>query len=1143
MKKLLPGLTVCLMAALAAQAAQDEWINRQEVNNPQVDARIVRNYGILNISPTGLPFTFDNNLEFYNDAGGILKISEPGITFDYHNSGVAFGKTNSIPMDLYFNEGTLTGGGSIRVNSREVIDSGVTISSGYGGIDIKGDSLDLWGASYQAMAGNSAYLDPDGHHRAAFSRPPSLYVYGWGHGVNDQLAGGPSKSIYAMAGGAQAQANMPIGTGAVTAAVGQASNWWDDTNYKAYIRAGWYAIDDELGHLPFYQVVFVPNDTIAYEYEDPQDPTSPIIGCKSYNQFRVAFGGAPYDMPFQPYTPQDYNARAVIVYQYSYQAEDAQRGLSYPRYNQIIMEDLTGYFYTEMADNGYVQDHDAHGYIPDRFRVDCRNSTVSYENFIYAPWRGMPTGQMALPPCYQVDLNTGEPVLNEKNERIPVWIQKDDDPAYTGPYLLRVAGSCLSGSLTEQDPDFKWIWKSDLGPRAYWHDGTGLVDVDYSVYSANVGADNAFNKKAITHMYGVPVQSLIDTSAAAGHVTIGGNSSVLDNMVIEAQESISLNITNLVSADNIVLNANYISAFFSKLKEGMPEGTTLKLEEVVSPQMTRYMGDMAMYSGIYKVTFKFYKNLAYDREADKELFNGGGEIVPPDDGGGEGDEGDEGDEGGEGGEGDEGEDPEDADVEMYFHVVYVNSSATHRTVYPNVDNFVVQTELPAEVNDTIALGEDFKFDTPSLTLDGTMSFPKTVVDTNFVNVMNFTNIANLVMQGQMRNSGVFTNTYNESPSISFYLGQDRSPRLENLVNEGSFSFSEVNLDSAYMAFIDGGSAAAANGVTLTADKMLLNEAQLNGTVRTEVNTKELDIFATDVTGGDPNNGTSGTIVLNIADRIYDGFNGVTNIIEGSPVVQYVPQNELSTMGSISIPNKPVTGDLMNTRISITNPRVSRNTWPGDDRGDTLDGWTDNMALGALVLKGSISGNQALRYDFTSPNANGALYVRDLYLGVETSATEDITLDYGKMLTFKNMKLYYVNCYQLELLPPPPGGSSTSTNAVWVLKDKFPGTNANVVQTQNHPDWATPIEVLTTSTMAFSIRFASGVELSADDNLSVTPLELRWMAYAGSTYKVEVADTLEGGWKTFYVTEPTESGEVVIPLDPEDSMKFFRLIRE
>jgi hypothetical protein len=69
-----------------------------------------------------------------------------------------------------------------------------------------------------------------------------------------------------------------------------------------------------------------------------------------------------------------------------------------------------------------------------------------------------------------------------------------------------------------------------------------------------------------------------------------------------------------------------------------------------------------------------------------------------------------------------------------------------------------------------------------------------------------------------------------------------------------------------------------------------------------------------------------------------------------------------------------------------------------------------------------------------------------------------------------------------------------------------------------------------------------VELSAED-LDVTPLELRWVAFAGSTYKVEVADSLEGSWKTFYVAMPEESGEVVIPLDPEDSMKFFRLIRE
>ena len=366
--------------------------------------------------------------------------------------------------------------------------------------------------------------------------------------------------------------------------------------------------------------------------------------------------------------------------------------------------------------------------------------------------------------------------------------------------------------------------------------------------------------------------------------------------------------------------------------------------------------------------------------------------------------------------------------------------------------------------------------------------------------------------------------------------------LETLINEGSFGFSEVALDANHLGFVNGGSATADNSVTLTADTMILSEAELNGKIRTEVSTRELDIFASDLTGGDAANETSGTIMLNVTDRIYDGFNGVTNIIDGVPVVQRVDQNELTALGSISIPNKPASGDLMNTRISITNPRISRNTWSGDDRGDTLDGWTDNMALGALVLKGSISGNQALRYDFTSPVPNGAIYVRDLYLGVETSAKEGLTLDYGKMLSFKDMKMYYVNCYQLELLPPPPGGSSTSTNAVWVLKDKFPGNNPNVVQTQHHPDWATPIDVLTTSTMAFSIRFASSVELSADD-LDVTPLELRWVAFAGSTYKVEVADSLEGSWKTFYVTMPEESGEVIIPLDPDDSMKFFRLIRE
>lgn len=459
MRKIFLTSAICFLSAtLALQATDDVWVNRTTVDNPQVDATTVHNYGSININAFNSPisFFFDNTEYFYNEQGGGI-YTHSALSLEYHNSAVEYGKTNSIPMKIYQNEGYITGG-PLSVYADEVIDSGSTDVWGYGGVQINGDSLNLWGARYTAVGGNSKYLDVNGHVQDSFSRPPGIYPVGWGMGINDYLSTGPVKSVYTVGAGANAQVLTPVGGSTMAAfPVVDAAAWWEDTNYKVYINETMYEMGSE--PKPFYQVVFVPGDSIVYEYKDPTDPVSAIKDCTSYNQFRVEFIKNPYDQPLIPYTTRsDHGAGAVHVIHYMYQSEDTQQGLRYPRYEQIHYEDLTGYFYDEVADNTYVTDYDGRGYIPDRFRINRTRKIVPYTKFVYAPWRGAEIGDMALPPRYQFDPATGDMVLDEETHLpIPTWTQ-EDAPSRMGPFLPTVAKYCLSGSRMAPADDKDLIW-------------------------------------------------------------------------------------------------------------------------------------------------------------------------------------------------------------------------------------------------------------------------------------------------------------------------------------------------------------------------------------------------------------------------------------------------------------------------------------------------------------------------------------------------------------------------------------------------------------------------------------------------------------------------------------------------------------
>lgn len=1169
MKKIFLPLAVCLLGGFSVQAqtaVTENWVNRTVVINPQIDATTVHNYGIIYlVPPVGYPYLFDNVQYFYNEYSGLINVVAPGLRLNHHDASGDWNQQTG-PMELYWNEGEIRGYGrsmssglypplevpSFRFLARNVVDSGqIHTYDSLAAIDVEAtENLDLWGANYSALGGASGgFINENAHLDNPNIRAGGIWPYAWGHGVqegrNVQYLGPLGAGIV----GISASGSTPTGGMSITPTLRTVSDgagnsiWWADANPKVYINTASYDPGDPK---PFYQVVFVPGDHIDYQFDDLGN----VVGCNSYNQFRVDFAG------YGAYRDMSgvHSASPVLVTQYLYKESDAQEGLGKPRYQQIYWEDLTGYFYTEMADNQLIPDEDGLGYTPDRFWVDVSDSPVPYMFFEFDPVTHAPRGMLALPSRYiwrdvethdiiPMDPDTGEPlpVGDQVPYRAPAWTQ--ELMPFQGPFQVEVGFSCLNGSLTQREDDLKWLRPGDLPYRIDPENpGNARVDIDYSAYQISIGT-NAFDKVTLLQN-GYPVVSELDSSKYPGHITITGGTgeSILDNFSADAQQTVTLNITNLTSAENVKLNANYVNAFFSRLKDPSDPNRKLVLKEVVSPTMTRLQGNMAIYSGIYTVTFQIsdtpYVRNPQDEEVDPD-------PVDPDPDDPEDPDAEEPEE----------EEPEWEDADFLFHLVFVgpgNDPAALFTVptdfidtMPRVDRFHVETELPAEVTEIVELGEDFSFKTPELTLNGNFTFPTTVTDEKFINIQNFTNYAVLRTQENIRLSGSYTNEFIELPAIDLLLGVNREPTYENFIHRGILQFNRIELLTDYLELSEGGSTASHQSSVLRAPTMHFYDGLARAGGDLELHAQEMNLWEAGIEAGNEvlsahvalAVGTgAGTITLNVTDRLDDGFDGYTDP-SGNKI--NVAKNKLYARGSIKIPVKPAEGNLLNTELEINSVRVSRNIWAGEDLGDTPEGWSNNMALDRLTLSGLATESNGIRFDFEPPtgSANGALYVRDLYLGVRPSLAS-VTLDYGKMIRCNGVNIYYVNCYLREVISYRDGTYR------WVLLDSFPGVNSGIIQTRNHPvftDLVAEGTRPTTDEMNFDIQTAEPDSLQvAGGDFIFGNVELTWDALAGITYEIEVAEALEGPWSSFYAVSPTVDGKIILPLSSADSQRFFRL---
>jgi hypothetical protein len=112
------------------------------------------------------------------------------------------------------------------------------------------------------------------------------------------------------------------------------------------------------------------------------------------------------------------------------------------------------------------------------------------------------------------------------------------------------------------------------------------------------------------------------------------------------------------------------------------------------------------------------------------------------------------------------------------------------------------------------------------------------------------------------------------------------------------------------------------------------------------------------------------------------------------------------LAGLNLPIKPLVGDLLGTTIFMTAAAPNKqvvNTWAGRDRGVSVNGYTNNAAVGRLFLD-ALGPSSAFK--FAGTGASNALYVDELELFDYASYTNNISGNLAALVFNTNLVIYY-----------------------------------------------------------------------------------------------------------------------------------------
>ena len=273
---------------------------------------------------------------------------------------------------------------------------------------------------------------------------------------------------------------------------------------------------------------------------------------------------------------------------------------------------------------------------------------------------------------------------------------------------------------------------------------------------------------------------------------------------------------------------------------------------------------------------------------------------------------------------------------------------------------------------------------------------------------------NVVKLNHFTNSGVI----NIPQLAGFGTATNGTPlSYSNFVNHGSITSTVFKAYSRYFessglgTLSTPGSITSIGGVVFvdTLNGFLSNGLMASYSGTMTLNASNLNVRGTTLQSGTIPNGAGqfirGPMVIAVTNSFNDGSPGATN-------------NWLTTFG-IQVLRRPTSGSLTNTIIrSVADAHATpSHIWPAQDRGPYKAGYSNNLAVGKLVLDGTVNST----FIFGGLTAGNAIYVD--YLELKNGAT-----NYNTQLNIaSDFTIYFADCN----IPPDKLDGAKNGRLRWV----------------------------------------------------------------------------------------------------------------
>jgi len=433
----------------------------------------------------------------------------------------------------------------------------------------------------------------------------------------------------------------------------------------------------------------------------------------------------------------------------------------------------------------------------------------------------------------------------------------------------------------------------------------------------------------------------------------------------------------------------------------------------------------------------------------------------------------------------------DTTVNLHYHLLVVDAYLNTHT--PVIVNDLTATSEKVMFKDPMRITEKLRVNAEHLSVhrDLTLGRETTVGSGEYSILYGQNRWDKTVAPGLM----YFTNYAQINIPEQAHFGDDRDTPYRSWVNYGTNNAQDVYIRSDVVHNIGRINAGAA--ISLDADSVILQEGTLDAGQSLIVKARNLKMrFQTNTVGAD--------FTLNVSGVLTDGGAGADNIVQAAR--------------GIRLEQKPMRGDLLGTefQLSVTDFESQRVHWPAEDRGASVAGFTDNAAIGRLIL----TNGQLSRFLFGGDQGAGnAVYIDYLeFVGLEE---DDIGENSVPVMAVEEGYTVYFAASNVpaELLDGLYDGRLR-----WV--NEYPGDNSSM------PLYLAPLD----KTIRVNRSFRQSILFDTDDDgtangFDLTPfggglpditavtrsggknVDIEWMGIPGSLYRIEYkADIEQAEWQ-------------------------------